>query len=197
MFISFGPSYNNSQGKLQYVRAIADPTAATFNGKRYVLSDIRQKQLGLDTRFNMTFSPTMTLELYAQPFFASAHYSQFKEFNAPRGAQVSVYGQDRGTIVATNDAHGHATTYTIDPDGTGPAAAFSLDNPDFNVRSLRGSAVFRWEYRPGSTLYFVWTQQRSAQSSVGDFDFNRDRQALFDARPDNIFLVKASWWFAR
>jgi hypothetical protein len=197
LYVSFGPSYNNSRGSLQYVRAVADPTATAFSGTRYVLADIRQKQLGLDTRVNMTFSPTMTLELYAQPFFASAHYSHFKEFNAPRGAQVSVYGQDRGTIAANTDANGHATSYAIDPDGTGPAAAFTLDNPDFNFRSLRGSAVFRWEYRPGSTLYFVWTQERNAQSSAGDFDFNRDRAALFDARPDNIFLIKASWWFAR
>jgi hypothetical protein len=85
----------------------------------------------------------------------------------------------------------------VDPDGAGPAPTFEFANPDFNFRSLRGSAVFRWEYRPGSTLYLVWTQQRAHSAPVGDFDFARDREALFDARPDNIFLVKASWWLAR
>jgi hypothetical protein len=54
----------------------------------------------------------------------------------------------------------------------------------------------RWEYRPGSTLYFVWQQNRSDTDPIGDFSFSRDRGALFDAHPDNIFLVKASYWIA-
>ena len=139
----------------------------------------------------------MTLELYAQPFLASGRYDRFKEFVAPRSRGVAVYGTDRGTIRPTLDATGRVASYTIDPDGTGAAAPFVLNNPDFNFRSLRGSAVFRWEYRPGSTLYLVWTQQRSDQDGVGDFNFGRDRTALFAARPDNVFLVKASWWLAR
>ncbi|HYV96661.1 MAG TPA: DUF5916 domain-containing protein [Gemmatimonadaceae bacterium] len=197
MYVSFGPSFSSSRGKLQYVRGVADPTAADFDGKRYVLADIFQKQVGLDTRFNVTFSPTMTLQIYAQPFLASGHYTAFKQFNAPRRAAYSEFGKDVGTIAPVTDAKGRVTSYTIDPDGTGPASTFSLSNPDFNFRSLRGSAVFRWEYRPGSTLYFVWTQQRSATAPIGDFDFARDRSALFDTKPDNIFLIKASWWMAK
>jgi hypothetical protein len=139
----------------------------------------------------------MTLELYAQPFFASAHYSRFKEFQAPRQAGFVEYGTQRGTLTPNLNASGSVTGYTVDPDATGPANAFTLSNPDFNFRSLRGSAVFRWEYRPGSALYFVWTQQRADQAPIGDFDFARDRSALFTAHPDNIFLVKASWWLAR
>lgn len=195
--ISFGPSWSSSLGKLQYVRGLNDPTATLFNGRRYVLSDIDQRQLSLDTRINLTFSPTMTLEVYAQPFIASGHYSRFKEFDRPRREEFSVYGEDRGTITPQTDAKGNVVSYDIDPDGTGPANTFNIDNPDFNFRSLRGSAVFRWEYRPGSTLYFVWTQQRSDQDPVGNFDFGRDRSALFDAHPENIFLLKASWWFTK
>jgi hypothetical protein len=195
--ISFGPSYSTSLGKLQYVSSIADPTATAFDGKRYILSDISQKQLGLDTRVNVTFNPRMTLEVYAQPFIASGHYSSFKEFDQPRREQFSVFGRDHGTVAPQIGPKGAVTGYSIDPDGTGPAAPFDVENPDFNFRSLRGSAVFRWEYRPGSTLYFVWTQQRADQAAVGNFDFSRDREALLDAHPENIFLIKASWWFAR
>lgn len=197
--ISFGPSYSTSLGKLQFVTSADDPTAVDFGGRRYILSDIRQKQLGLDTRVNVTFSPTMTLEVYAQPFIASGHYSTFKEFDRPRREDFSIFGRDRGTVVPTANEDGRVTAYTIDPDGpAGPAAPITFDSPDFNFRSLRGSAVFRWEYRPGSTLYFVWTQQRADQANgVGNFDFGRDREALLDAHPENIFLVKASWWFAR
>jgi hypothetical protein len=196
-FVSFGPSFSTSLSKLQYVRAVTDPTATAFGGTRYVLADIDQRQLALDTRFNLTFTPTMTLELYAQPFIASGHYSSFKEFDQPRRDILNVFGRDRGAVTTTTDASGAITGYVIDPDGAGPAAPFALSNPDFNFRSLRGSAVFRWEYRPGSSLFFVWTQQRSDQVSIGNFDFGRDRTALFSAHPDNVFLVKASWWLAR
>jgi hypothetical protein len=195
MLISFNPSWNNSRSLLQYVRAVNDPTNTSFYGRRYVLADLRQKSLGLDTRVNWTFSPTMTLQLYAQPFISSGEYSAFKEFNAPRSSQWSIYGKDKGTITKTGT--GSSLVYTVDPDGAGSAAPFSIANPDFNFRSLRGNAVFRWEYMPGSTLYFAWTHARSGSEAIGDFDFGRDRDALFSTRPDNVFLVKATWWLTR
>ncbi len=196
-FISFGPSFADSYNTLQYVTARRDPLASTFAGQRYLLADVHQRQLGLDSRVNVTFSPKMTLELYAQPFFASGHYDAFKEFAAPRREAVQVYGKDRGTVQPVVGADGIVQQYVLDPDGAGAAPSFSVGNPDFNFRSLRGSVVYRWEYHPGSTLFFVWTQQRSDQAPVGDFQFGRDRNALLRAKPDNIFLVKASWWLAR
>lgn len=168
-----------------------------FSGSRYVFSDIEQTQLSFDTRFNLTFTPSMTLELYAQPLLASAHFSDFKEFSAPRSGVMQVYGRDAGTLAPESGADGRIARYQIDPDGAGPASSFAINNPKFNLRSLRGSAVFRWEYRPGSTLYFVWTQQREDVAPLGDFRFGRDRGALLSARPDNVFLVKASWWLAQ
>ena len=95
------------------------------------------------------------------------------------------------------DATGAVASYTIDPDGTGAAKPFTIGNPDFSQQSLRGNAVFRWEYRPGSVVYVAWTQSRFGDQSFGDLDFIRDRGALFAARPDNIFLVKASLWIPR
>jgi hypothetical protein len=140
----------------------------------------------------------MTFELYAQPFFGTGEYSEFKEFVAPRHGAYGIYGRDRGTISTTRDATtGLVARYTVDPDGAGPAAPFSFANPDFNFRSLRGSALFRWEYHPGSVLYVAWTHARSDQQAFGDFDLSRDSNGLLATRPDNIFLVKASWWVAR
>ena len=57
--------------------------------------------------------------------------------------------------------------------------------------------MLRWEYRPGSTMFFVWTQQRSGVSAFGDYDFARDSRALLGDRPDNVFLVKATYWIGR
>jgi hypothetical protein len=55
--------------------------------------------------------------------------------------------------------------------------------------------VLRWEWRAGSTLYLAWQQSRADYASgTGDFDFTRDRQALFGAEPDNVFVLKVSYW---
>jgi hypothetical protein len=196
--LSVSPSYNHNTSSVQYVTAVADPTATAFYGTRYIMSNLLQKTVGFDTRMNITFTPTLTFELFAQPFISSVHYTRFKEFAAPRSGALRVFGQDVGTITRQNDADGRASTYTIDPDGAGPAAPITFDNPDFNFRSLRGNAVLRWEYRPGSTLFFVWTRSsQDVASRVGDFDFSRDADRLFGAKANNIFLVKANFWLNR
>jgi hypothetical protein len=69
-----------------------------------------------------------------------------------------------------------------------------VSNLDFNLRSLRGNAVLRWEWRPGSTLYVAWQQTRENVGEVGDFAFGRDRGALMGTRPDNILIVKVNYW---
>jgi hypothetical protein len=81
----------------------------------------------------------------------------------------------------------------VDFDGDG-AADFSFGERDFNVRSLIGNAVLRWEYRPGSTIFLVWQRRQSNEVIRGDFDFGRDLGALFDAPSDNRFIIKVNYW---
>jgi hypothetical protein len=57
--------------------------------------------------------------------------------------------------------------------------------------------VVRWEYRPGSTLFLVWSQTRSGFKNDGLFDFSRDFEGLFNENPHNIFLLKFSYRFGR
>jgi hypothetical protein len=196
--LSIGPVWNASRSLLQYVRRFTDATNAPFYGSRYVLSAIDQKQVALETRLSWTFSPTTSFELYAQPLVASGDYFDFKEFDAPRSGEFSIYGRDRGSLTETPGEHpGDPSTVSIDPDGNGPAAAMTFANPDFNFRSLRGNAVFRWEFRPGSVMYVAWAHNRSASLSQGDFSFGRDFRGMFETVPDNVFLVKASFWVTR
>jgi hypothetical protein len=68
---------------------------------------------------------------------------------------------------------------------------------DFTFASLRGSAVLRWEYLPGSTLYLVWNHNRSVEEErLGRFRPGRSYDALADARSDHIVMVKASYWWS-
>ncbi len=194
VFIQLSPSYNRDQDAAQYVTAVDDPTSTAFFGTRYVFGSIRTRTVSLDTRVNWTFTPNLTLQLFAQPFIASGRYTSFREFAAPRSLAKRVYGEDLGTI-----GYDPATSsYRVDPDGAGPAAPFTFDDPNFTTASLRGTAVLRWEYRPGSTLYLVWTHERSDFDPVGrSFDFGYAGRAIFRGRPTNVLQLKATYWVGR
>ncbi len=191
--LSFSPSYNYNVNEKQFVATFDDPLSTAFFGRRHLFAELEQHVVSLNTRLNWTFTPRLTLELFAQPFVASGEYRDFKEFVRPRSVETrSLAGQ---VTVAERDAGGRATQFRLDTDGD-PATdeGFRFRNSDFNVRSLRGNAVLRWEYRPGSTLFFVWQQQRSGDEPFGDFRLGRDTGAIFDSSPDNVFVVKATYW---
>ncbi|MDH3457791.1 MAG: carbohydrate binding family 9 domain-containing protein [Gemmatimonadota bacterium] len=188
--LSLGPTFTHDEARAQYITRVDDPTATDFFGSRYVFSSLEQNTVAMDTRLNITFTPTLSLEVYAQPFISGNRFMDFKEFDAPRGLGKSVYGRDVGSISLSNG------TYSVDPDAAGPAAPFTIDDPDFTFRSLRGNAVLRWEFHPGSTLFFVWTLSRADSEPVGRLDFSRDVRALFAGGSDNIFLLKVNYWFA-
>lgn len=69
------------------------------------------------------------------------------------------------------------------------------DNPDFNRRSLRSNLVLRWEYRPGSTVFLVWAQSRSASFDDPAFRPFRSVGNSFTDEGKNIFMVKMNYWF--
>jgi hypothetical protein len=72
--------------------------------------------------------------------------------------------------------------------------AVSTSEPDFNFRSVRGSAVLRWEFRPGSALFVVWNENRSRTVETGEFRIGSDLRAIPNAPSHDVFLVKVSYW---
>ena len=189
--LSLSPGYNYDETSAQYVTAVSDSTATAFFGTRYIFAGITQRTVSMETRLNITFTPNLTLELYAQPFISSGQYYDYKQFAAPRTLTKQVFGRDVGTAVSAST---EPDQITIDPDGAGPAAAFTLTDPSFTYRSLRGNAVLRWEYRPGSTLYLVWTRSSSSVLTNGVVDIARDGPDLFRGPADNIFLLKLNYF---
>lgn len=161
--LSAGPTVSRLYTPAQFVTSVADPSYSATYGRRYVFAPLHQTSVGLETRFNATFSPTLSLETYLQPLLSSQDYGAARQFVAPQ-------------------------TYAFVP------YAGSVPALDFNLRSLRGNAVLRWEWRRGSTIFVAWQQRRSDVAAVGDFDFGRDRSALFHTRPDNIIVVKMNFW---
>jgi hypothetical protein len=161
--VTVGPNFSKSRNPLQYVDAVPDSAATATYGTQYVFARLRYTELSAGIRLNWTYSPTLSLQLYAQPLISAGKYDQFRQLARPRSY-----------------------------DFTSTAAP---SNPDFTFASLRGNAVLRWEYLPGSTLFFVWTQSRQDATDVGDFAFGRSMDRLIGAKAENIFMIKASYWW--
>jgi hypothetical protein len=190
------PMFDRSRSMAQYRGARTDPTALNTFGARYLFTELEQTTLSVETRLNVTFTPALSLQVYAQPFISSANFGAPAELRAPGVYDFLVYGRDVGEV---EEIPGGVRIYPQGRDGT--AAAFALGHPDFTLRSLRGNAVLRWEYRPGSTLFLAWQQNRSdaltwidAGADAGRFNFGRDRADLFAARPDNVLVLKINYW---
>ena len=191
--LSVEPEFSRDYNDFQFVTSVPDPLAQATFGRRYVFGDIEQHELSISTRVAWTFSPTLSLQMYAQPFVSAGRFDRYKEFRTPRTFEFDVYGRDRGTIVRDRQTQ----EVTVDPDGAGPAPAFQFEEQEFTVRALRGNAVLRWEYRPGSTLYFVWQQNREDEVAVADLAAARRPTDAFRVAAHNVFLIKASYWFGR
>jgi hypothetical protein len=151
------------------------------------------------TRLNVTLSPTLSVQLYVEPFISAGDYRTLKELAAPRTFRFHSYGQDVGTVTQLADGR-----YVVDPDGSDPAAPFNVPNRDFSVRSVLGNAVLRWEWRQGSTLFLVWQQRRINSLTnrgpdgtdywVGHFDVGRDVRHVLGTPADNIVALKVNYW---
>ncbi len=189
--IEVGPTLTRQLDAAHYVRAVTDESATAMFGKRYVFGDLDQTEWGVETRVNLILSPRTSLQMYLQPLLSVGRYSGFKEAAKPRTRDFLRYGEDIGSIAFD----GVANAYRVTPGGAG--LPFDFSNPDFNFKSLRVNAVYRWEFKPGSTLYAVWTQQRENEETDGPFSLNRGLSRLMRAPGDNVFMVKVSYWFGK
>jgi len=197
--LSMGPSYSWSHSTAQYVRRVPDANAASTYGARYVFADLDRTTVSLDTRLDVTFTPTLSLQLYLEPFISVGDFGALKEFRAPDTFDFLEYGTDVGTVTQAADG-----AVTVDPDGSGPSSTFTVSDRDFSYRSLLGNAVLRWEWRPGSTLFLVWQQRRIDSVTghgaagenpwVGGFDLGRDTGDMFGAPADDVLMIKVNYW---
>jgi len=132
----------------------------------YVFARIDQQTVATTFRVNYTMSPTLSLQMYAEPFVSAGAYTDYKQL-------IDGRSKDWRTRYGAYDY---------------PSSA------DFNYRSFRTTNVLRWEYRPGSALFVVWQQGRESTDPRGDFRFGRDFRGVFGSPASNVFLVKMSYW---
>ena len=196
------PGYQAMTVGDQYVTALDTLPYGPTYGVHYLFGDLDRRSLSLETRLDVTFTRALTLQLYARPLLDAGDFTAYKRLDRPATFDFTRLAPGTATDPGGGGAPAGCAGGTIceaggvqyvDLDGDGLVDA-SFDDRDFNLVSLRGNAVVRWEYRPGSTVYLVWQQRRSERRSFGDFDFSRDRADLLGVRPDNVFMVKVSYW---
>ena len=174
------PTHIHEINSHQYVTSLSGGRAETY-GQRYIFSFIDRSTWSTQFRMSYTLKPDLNVDVYGEPFAASGHYYDFGELSAPRAQRLRVYG--------TN-----GTTMSVQPDGsrviTDGGSTFTLKNYDFNIRSFRSNVVLRWEWRPGSTLYLVWQQDRKVSELLGDSVGLGDMFRSFRAPGSNYLAVK-------
>ncbi|MFN8651869.1 MAG: DUF5916 domain-containing protein [Gemmatimonadales bacterium] len=169
---SLSLSWTRNHNDAQYFGTFGDTVAGIT---RYTFAHLDQTTVGMTWRLDYTFTPTTTLQLYAAPFITKGTYSRVRELSAtPRAANFNARYQPVGDTAIANNPGG------------------------FNFKQFNSNAVFRWEYRPGSTLFLVWSQGRSDFTSLeGGRNYGGDIKDLFSLPARNTFLVKLSYWLTR
>ncbi|MFO7892557.1 MAG: DUF5916 domain-containing protein [Longimicrobiales bacterium] len=197
--LSLGPSYRRQHNIRQYVTTFDDPGYAPTFGARYLFAELRREELAIETRFNLILSPHLSLEVFAQPLVSAGDFAGYRElarsgsFEFREFVEGAAEVRNEGVACVGGDLCRHDGRIHFDHSGDDVADA-SIREQNFSIRSLRGSAVLRWEYRPGSRLYLVWQHSRQGRDALGAFDLGRDARALFDTPGRHTFMIKVDHW---
>ncbi|ACB75695.1 DUF5916 domain-containing protein [Opitutus terrae] len=173
--------FSESRQERQYAGQTDTPA-----GTRYVMGRMDQKSLWAQLRLQANFSPTLSLTYFAGPYASTGRFDRFSVVARPRAAD----NDDRFEWLDTTraDADGYTARWRTE--------TFRFDDPDFDWRELNSNLVLKWEFRPGSTLYAVWSQHRGDDRDLGTFTYADEYRRLLETHPDNTFLVKMSYWFS-
>jgi hypothetical protein len=145
-----------------------EPRFIGADGDQRLFGRLRALALGGTLRVTYTFTPALTLQGYAQLFVDRVRFSEFS--TAPAG------------------------DHEIALDELSPAAR-PAESPDFVDGALNATVVLRWEFRPGSTLYWVYT--RAQDHAAADEQGRSGLPAIQTLRAPaaDVLLLKLSWWF--
>lgn len=184
-----GPGFNPSTRRDQYI------TTQTDDGRTgYVHGQIKQQVFSFTLRATYNLTPDFTIQYYAQPFVARGVYDEFKIVDNPLAKNF-----DNRFIIFPESAvsfNPETGTYQIDDD-TDRAIDWEFGDPDFNFLQFRSNLVIRWEYRPSSTIFLVWSQGSAGGTDPTKNVFSALSEDLFSNDVRNTFLVKGTYRLVR
>ncbi|MFZ1292429.1 MAG: DUF5916 domain-containing protein [Melioribacteraceae bacterium] len=179
--ISFNTNFYKNSDELQFV------DKREFGGeKKYILGKLLQKSFGATFRLDYNITPELSIQYYGSPFVSIGKYKNFKVVKNPKSSNYN----ERTSILNTNVVD---NIYQVMNSVTNQIE-YSFGNPDFNFFEFRSNFVIRWEYRAGSQIYFVWSQERNNFIMSGNQSESVALQDLSKLYPNNIFLIKFNYW---
>ncbi len=185
--ISINSNYNIVNKKLQYVSE-----NNMDNDARYIMGSINQKTVGISLRLNYTINPNLSIQYYGQPFIARGQYSDFKHITDPTARSFN----DKFEGFSTSQVRLEDNIYSIDENKDGQND-YSFSNPDFAFVQFRSNLVMRWEYIPGSELFFVWSQGGTGFGDPNERLGTSFNDQIINRKLQNIFLIKATYRFIK
>lgn len=183
--LAVAPSLSVVEDDAQYIDQVEDDGGEL----RYLVGRIRQTTAALTLRVAWTLSPRLSLQAYAQPFLASGDYESYREITDAGAAAPA----DRSRALGAADLMLDDGTYFVDRDRNG-TAEYSFSRPDFGVAELSSTLVLRWEYRPGSALFAIWSHGQAGSDDVGGFGLARGVTRLSEAEAEDLVMIKANYW---
>ncbi|MBN2174568.1 MAG: carbohydrate binding family 9 domain-containing protein [Bacteroidales bacterium] len=186
--VSLEPTYTNGSREMQYVETIDWNDDA-----RYIISQLDSETLSTDIKIDLSITPDFSIQFWGQPFLFAGNYSNFKRVTDPLAENY----EDRFYIFSGSEIvyDSGEDIYRVDENLDG-SSDYQFDNPNFNFFEFRSNLVARWEYIPGSTIYLVWSQGRTGDNPIGEFNFRENITDLYSIVPYNIFLIKFSYRFS-
>lgn len=176
-----GPGWSRRDEAMQYVDEAIDGAGKSH----FVFARIDQSTLAMTVRVNWTFSPRLSLQAYAQPFVATGRYRDYKDVDDSGAKRF----EDRFTLLTG------ARLQEMDGGFTGSNnGIFQFGRPDFSFAQIRSNVVVRWEYRPGSSVFAIWSHGQTSDGPDGRFRLGRDLKDLRSADSEDIVMVKLNYW---
>ena len=165
--LSLGPLYSYNVNNAQWVKQIEE----NLNGhtkKHYVYGRLISRTLDFTTRADISFTPTLTLQFYLQPFIAVGDYTDFKELIEPKSYQFKPYPLNENRDFHRRSLRGN----TVLRWEFQPGSTLFLVWSQSRAIQLEEVGAEELEFRP----------------------FHRLRSSFTD-EGKNIFLIKCRYWF--
>ena len=189
--ISLSANYGYSMRKQDQFVSNVNYNSST----RTVVAQLKQNTIRFTGRLSYNITPDLTVQYYGQPFITRPTYQNFAYVS---NALAKNY-KDRFTPYTAGQISFNNGTYSVDENKDG-FVDYSFDKPDFNFVQFRSNLIVRWEYKPGSEFFLVWSEGNTPDS-FGDLDtpvfkslFNN---AFSGGNARNIFLVKWTYRFLK
>ena len=155
------------------------------NKRQYLVGQLDRQTFYTTLRAEFFITPEFSLQYYGSPYVSTGQYLDYRRVADSKAQNLDdrfeLLRKENGLLVdgANNIYHD-----------------FSDYDFDFNFQELNSNFVARWEYKTGSTIYFVWTHTRSNYEEVYDSSLFDSLKGIGKLSSQNAFMIKLSYWFS-